>query len=117
MIECFDEQYAFLSNFYPCEITYKGSIFTSLENAYQAAKYNGEDWDTVYLEFSQMTSGKAKRKGQKLSIQEDWEKIKLEVMEELLRIKFSPVDLKSLLLATGEHLLTQCIFNFSRIQC
>ena len=41
IIDRFDEQYAFLSNFYPCDILYKGVTFPALENAYQAAKYAG----------------------------------------------------------------------------
>ena len=101
-IDRFDEQYAFLSNFYPCDILYRDVTFPALENAYQAAKYAGEDWTEVFGQFAQMTPGKAKRKGGKLALREDWDKIKLEVMEELLRIKFSQVDLKRLLLITGE---------------
>jgi len=101
-IDHFDEQYAFLSNFYLCDILYRDVTFPALENAYQAAKYAGEDWAEVFLQFAQMTPGKAKWKGRKLALREDWDKIKLEVMEELLRIKFSQVDLKRLLLITGE---------------
>ena len=107
MIDCFDEKYTFLSNFYPCEILYHRITFPALENAYQAAKYNGEDLDTVYQEFSQMTPGKAKRKGQKLPMRKDWDKIKLEVMEELLSLKFAQPYLRDLLIATGEQKLIE----------
>ena len=60
MIDRFEDQYTFLSNFYPCTILYKGVIFPSLENAYQAAKYSGEDALNVYQEFAGFTPGKAK---------------------------------------------------------
>ena len=107
IIDRFDEQYAFLSNFYPCDILYKGVTFPALENAYQAAKYAGEDWVEVFLQFAQMTPGKAKWKGGKLALREDWDKIKLEVMEELLRIKFSDPYLRYLLIVTKEHELVE----------
>lgn len=38
MIDKFRGKYRFLSNFYPCDVEYKGYIFPSSENAYQAAK-------------------------------------------------------------------------------
>lgn len=107
MVDRFEDQYAFLSNFYPCTIFYKGVIFPSLENAYQAAKYTGEDALNVCQEFAGFTPGKAKRKGRKLPLRSDWDKIKLEVMEELLRIKFVDEVLKRQLLATGEEELIE----------
>ena len=107
MIDCFDEQYAFLSNFYPCAIFYKGVLFPSLENAYQAAKYSGEDALNVYQEFARFTPGKAKRKGRKLPLRNDWDMVKLEAMEELLRIKFADEVLKRQLLSTGEEELIE----------
>ena len=107
MIDCFDEQYAFLSNFYPCTILYNGVIFPSLENAYQAVKYIGEDDLNVYQEFAGFTPGKAKRKGKKLPLRNDWDMVKLEVMEELLRIKFADEVLKRQLLSTGEKELIE----------
>ena len=107
MIDRFEDQYAFLSNFYPCTILYKGVIFPSLENAYQAAKYSGEDALNVYQEFAGFTPGKAKRKGRKLPLRNDWDMVKLEVMEELLRIKFSDEGLKQQLISTGEEELIE----------
>lgn len=107
MIDLFKEKYAFLSNFYLGEILYKGVIFPTLENVYQAAKYDGEDAATVYQEFAQITPGKAKRKGSKLSCRTDWDKIKLQVMEKLLRLKFAQPYFKELLLATGEQELIE----------
>ena len=74
-----------------------------MENAYQAAKYVGENWIDVFLQFAPMTPGKATRQGQKLSLREDWNEVKLNVMEDLLRIKFSQVNFRKLLLAAGEH--------------
>lgn len=107
MLDRFEDQYAFLSNFYPCTILYNGVIFPSLENAYQAAKYTGKDVLNVYHEFAGFTPGKAKRKGRKLPLRNDWDIVKLEVMEELLRIKFADEVLKQQLLSTGEEELIE----------
>ena len=81
--------------------------FPALENAYQAAEYAGEDWTEVFGQFAQMIPVKAKRKGGKLSLREDWDKIKLEVMEELLRIKFSDPYLRYLLMVTDGRELVE----------
>jgi hypothetical protein len=37
-IDSFYGQYAFLSNFYPCEVEFEGDTYPSAEHAYQAAK-------------------------------------------------------------------------------
>ena len=71
------KKYAFLSNFYPCDVLYSEVIFPSLENAYQAAKYSGEDALNVCQEFAGFTPGKAKRKGRKLPLRNDWDKSNL----------------------------------------
>ena len=81
--------------------------FPALENAYQAAEYAGENWTEVFGQFAQMTPVKAKRKGGKLSLREDWDKIKLEVMEKLLHIKFSDPYLRYLLMVTDERELVE----------
>ena len=107
MINSFHEEYRFLSNFYLCNINYCGFVFPSLENAYQASKYGGDDVVSVYQEFTSFTPGKAKRKGQKLLYRNDWEDVKISVMETLLRIKFSQLDLMQKLLATGENILIE----------
>jgi predicted NAD-dependent protein-ADP-ribosyltransferase YbiA (DUF1768 family) len=38
MIDRFDGEFAFLSNFAPCEVEFEGIIFPTVENAFQAAK-------------------------------------------------------------------------------
>lgn len=38
MIDKFDGEYDFLSNFYPCDIKFEGLLYNSNEAAYQAAK-------------------------------------------------------------------------------
>lgn len=85
MIDCFDEKYAFLSNFYDCPVTYKGLTYRNNEAVFQAQKALNE---SVRKEFTQLPPNLAKRKGRKVTLRSDWEQIKDEVMYELCLEKF-----------------------------
>ena len=43
MINQFKEKYRFLSNFYPCPITYEGFTYPNVEAAFQAQKADSEE--------------------------------------------------------------------------
>lgn len=98
-IASFSEENRFLSNFYLCEIRADGITYFSVENAYQAAK-------TMNIaereEIARMTPGQAKRRGSKVLLRDNWESIKLVIMEDLIRQKFNIPELKEKLLATGD---------------
>ena len=99
MITSFRGPYRFLSNFWPCCIYYEGKAYPSTEAAYQAAKTLDQD---VRENFTRMTPAESKKAGRKLIIRPDWESVKLQVMEDLVRQKFTKYeDLKQKLLATG----------------
>ena len=53
------------------------------------------------------TPGLAKKLGRKATIRPDWEKIKLPIMEYLLRQKFGDKTLKALLIGTGDAELVE----------
>lgn len=97
-IDRFDGEYRFLSNFYNIGILYEGLLYPSVEHAYQAAKTLSHTQRVVVL--NMVTPGRAKRMGQQLILREDWEDVKLSVMETLLREKFRQAYLKSQLLKT-----------------
>ena len=101
MIDSFDGEYAFLSNFYPVSIPYQGLTYPSVEHAYQASKSieTFERWAVL----TSRTPGLAKKIGRTLNIRSNWEEIKLGIMEELLLIKFSQEPCKTMLLNTGEE--------------
>lgn len=104
VIDRFMDEYAFLSNFAPCKIEYGGRTFPTVENAYQSAKCAVEaDID----KFQYISAGDAKRLGRKVLLREDWEMVKLSVMEDLLRRKFSNIKFKELLLDTGDVTLIE----------
>ncbi len=97
-IDSFQGEFRWLSNFWPCSVMLDGMTFPSTEHAYQAAK-------TLTLgerkKFQVGTAGQAKRLGRKVKIRSDWESVKLDVMLNLLRQKFSSGELRSKLIATG----------------
>lgn len=105
MINSFDGEFAFLSNFFPSPITFDGITFPTVENWFQA-------WKTeVPAEFRAIataeTPGRAKRLGRKCMLREDWEEVKEQVMEDGLRLKFADPELRKMLISTHPHELIE----------
>ena len=107
MIDRFDGDYAFLSNFYPSSIfdSNDGLTYPTVEHFFQAKK-------SVILKERELiskadTPGRAKRMGRKVQLRSDWEDIKLLVMEDALRRKFSKPRFRAALLATGDEELVE----------
>lgn len=106
MICRFMYQYQFLSNFdatYP--IRYKGISYHTAEHAFQAAKtMTAKDHERVR---DCPSPGQAKRMGRLISLRPDWEEMKLEIMEDILRCKFNHPYYKEKLLQTHPHELVE----------
>ena len=101
IIESFTGDYSFLSYFYPCVIIFEGQKYNSTEHAYQAAKCKNIDDRAKFRE--SIKASKAKFLGKKVAMRPDWESVKLQIMYEVVKQKFSKYDnLKKLLLDTGE---------------
>lgn len=101
----FRDEYFFLSSFYPCVIPYAGFVFPSLEHAYHAAKFlDVRIWREI---LNARTPGKAKRIAKKYPMRHEWEDIKVNVMRDLIHIKFSIPALGAMLLATGNIKLVE----------
>ncbi len=99
MIGPFRGAYFFLSNFYPTE-------FGTVEHQYQAAKTLDKGWKERIL--NAPTPGMAKRLGRKAPVRPDWEEVKLQVMEDLVTMKFfAHPELAKKLLATGWEQLVE----------
>jgi ribA/ribD-fused uncharacterized protein len=99
MIKEFQGEYRWLSNFTPCAVRLDGVEYPSTENAYQAAKTIA---DAERAPFTTMTAGQAKRAGRKVTMRSDWGEVKIKVMEDLTRQKYSVDPLKTKLKMTGE---------------
>ena len=76
-INMFDGEYAFLSNFYKCPVTYNGRTFTSSEAAYHAEKCIKELDKDNFIGIDPDTS---KKLGRKVALRPDWEAVKDYIM-------------------------------------
>jgi len=100
VIDSFSGKYRFLSNFYLIPVIHEDIKYPSVEHAFQAAK-------TTNIEFRKATflDGKADRAkilGFRLTLREDWEQIKIQVMYDCVKSKFIiNKPLREMLLATG----------------
>jgi ribA/ribD-fused uncharacterized protein len=106
-ITSFQGEYRFLSNFWPCKVSDELEIeYDSVEHAYQAGKSTSL---RERLRIQQCNSaGVAKRMGRKLIIRDDWDDMKLNLMENLVREKFERSKrLADTLLATGDAELVE----------
>lgn len=103
-IEQFQGEWRWLSNFWPAVVEYEGEKYPTVEHAYQAAKLTGP---IQRLRFQvgakpQLTPAQAKRTVRGLPLRDDWDDVKLSVMADLVRQKFSAEPLRSRLIATGD---------------
>jgi len=80
-----EEQYQFLSNFYPADVYYGGLIYKNNEVAFQAQKCITEEEKIL---FTDLEPGKSKGLGRRVLLRPDWEDVKVGIMEEIVRAKF-----------------------------
>jgi len=117
-IHGFFGEYRWLSNFWYAEVTLDGETYSSTEHAYQAAKTLDETlrrqfrfkirYEGIEPSETTPTCGEAKKMGSKLELRSDWEDIKVSVMTDLVRQKFTNnFDLKQKLLDTGDLYLEE----------
>ena len=93
-------EHRFLSNFYPCAITFSGITFPSVEHAFQAEKTLDMEIRKKIAKAS--TPGKAKSIGRKVKLRFDWEAVKDIIMLTCLQQKFAIPKFRRALLATGD---------------
>ena len=104
-IEHFREEYAFLSNFWEAPVTYQGLTYGSNEAAFQAQKCMTEE---EKLPFTEMRPAQSKKAGRRVRLRPDWEEVKVGIMEQIVRAKFTQnEELKWRLIATGEAELVE----------
>lgn len=103
MIRVFRNEHSFLSNFYDSSIVIDGILYLNAESAYQAHK-NPRNRKA----FMDMTGGRAKALGSKVELREDWDEVKDEVMEKVVRAKFKQsLSLRKRLLDTMNQKLVE----------
>ena len=105
----FSEETSFLSNHYECPVKIGDITYLNSESAFQAQKTPDEK---IRREFAYLNPDEAKAKGRKITLRDDWENIKLEVMYEVCKAKFEQnEDIKKELLATGNEELVEISDN------
>jgi hypothetical protein len=108
-IDHFAYEYDFLSNFYPVTVIFDGVGYASTEHAYQAAKTLDREkrWILALESNPNLTAGKAKTIGRSLELRDDWERVKIPIMRDLLLQKFEHNTLTKKLIATGDFYLEE----------
>lgn len=97
-ITSFQGEHRWLSNFTPAAVVLDDVYYSSVENAYQAAK---ELDKTARNAFRYCHPAQAKQLGKTVSLRSDWSKIRLKVMKALVKQKFQLPFYREKLLATG----------------
>ena len=105
MIDSFENEFLFLSNFFPARVKFEKHSFSTVEHAYQAAKTLDMSWRKLIRDAP--TPAEAKKLGRKSPLRSDWEKVKVDVMRMLLKQKFTNSELKKRLLATDNQILVE----------
>ena len=106
MIDQFQGLYRFLSNFWLVTVEYNGQTYISAEHAYQAAK--ATCFQDTHRIMQCLTPVQAKRLGGQIKMRKDWEEVKVTVMLEILRAKFTQdPQMQAWLLNTGDHDLVE----------
>jgi len=96
----FRGKYAFLSNMYEVNFEWDGRRYHNSEAAFQSAKSLDASQRDL---FSDMNGVTAKRAGKKVQLRPDWERVKDNIMEEVVRAKFSQnPQLAKMLIDTGD---------------
>ena len=104
-ISVFRYEYFSLSNFYPCKVTIDGLTYNSSEAAFQAQKTLDRDIRNIYTTLSPV---EAKLHGKHVKLREDWDDVKVGIMEHIVREKFKQnEDLMQKLLDTGDRNLVE----------
>ena len=106
MINVFDGDYAWLSNFAYSPFECDGWWYPTVEHYFQAAKTTDiNEYEGIV---AAATPGQAKRLGRRVTLRPDWEKVKDQIMLDAVRLKFTQNDdLRVALLATGDEYLEE----------
>lgn len=103
-----DDEYGWMSNFYPSMFTWGGMNFPTVEHFYQSMKAKEPNMQ-IWISFAPKPYH-AMRAGRNLRIDKgemwkNWEDVKVEIMLKGLRMKFKIPELRKKLLDTGDALL------------
>lgn len=104
-INSFRGKWTKLSNYSSCVVFYGKHAYQSVEHAYQAQKTDDPVLQKMIRDCP--TPAVAKKLARSVRLRDDWEEIKVSVMEALLREKFAQEPERSILLSTGDSKLIE----------
>lgn len=111
MIDRFDGEYRWLSNFWEEPVTLKGRTFPTAEHAYQACKTTNPEIQAWIASSATPALAKARggnRGGLQVDLRPGWEEMKVRVMTAVIQAKFAPTTrLSHLLMGTGDQQLIE----------
>ena len=97
-------------NFSSFKVEWNGYLFSSVEEAYQAASFMGSDEDLVEKIKKSHSADEAQRiaYANRDKRREDWDDVKVSIMEELLRLKIEQNPyVKKKLLQTEDYIIVE----------
>lgn len=104
-IKGFFGEYRWLSNFHESNVYFENLIYTSTENAYQAAKCVDAK---QRLEFLGITPSQSKKLGRSVEVRSDWQNVKYDIMALVVFDKFyRNLELRALLVNTGSKYIEE----------
>ena len=102
-------EYAFMSNYYPCRVTYNGLTYESSEAAYQAQKESDPEKRKLYCNVSPSI---ARLYAEQINLAPTWDLIKDQIMYEVNKAKFTQNEgFKELLLEVSEDIVQENTWN------
>lgn len=85
MIGSFRNEYAFLSNMYPCRVLYDGIMYSNAEAAFQAQKCVDEKQKEA---FAKLSGIEARKMGRTMPMRSDWNSVRVGIMGAVIHAKF-----------------------------
>ena len=102
-ITSFMNEFSFLDNSYPCQISINKIVYQNAESAIQSFRIINRRQRQI---FANLSPEESKVLADSLQQREDWDKIKNDVISGVLKIKFNNPELKEKLLLTGNREIT-----------
>lgn len=108
------DEYGCFSNFSPHPVRLKDKVWPTSEHYFQAQKFAGHpDEEEIRQAASPMVAARMGR-SRKRPFRSDWEAVKLDIMRDAVRAKFTQhADLQAVLLGTGDAVLVEHTKNDS----
>ena len=107
------DPYGEFSNYYVSPFTLQGKEWKTTEHYFQAQKHIGTEFEEVIRKAEQPGEAKNLARGKPYA-RTDWEEVKVNIMYECCKAKFSTNDhLRKLLLSTGDAYLSEHTKNDS----